>query len=257
MTTRRKAAGSASVGLAFLLALSACNGGSPSGHLDPRPDPSPSVLGETVKNAKPCERYTLIGAVRVPVAEALGHPRPGAPVLERFPRVNVQGAGQVFPLLDETYAAGRVWYQALLPIRPNGATGWVRAADLRLQRSDYRVVVDLSRLRLEVYDLCKRIATYPIAVGTRDTPTPRGTFFLNSLLKPPDRDSVYGALAFGLSAYSDVIRDWKWGGVVGIHGTNDPSSIGRRVSHGCIRLRNEDIRALARLLPLGTLVRIH
>ena len=138
MTTRRKAAGSASVGLAFLLALSACNGGSPSGHLDPRPDPSPSVLGETVKNAKPCERYTLIGAVRVPVAEALGHPRPGAPVLERFPRVNVQGAGQVFPLLDETYAAGRVWYQALLPIRPNGDAEAFRAprpgSDLRARQ---------------------------------------------------------------------------------------------------------------------------
>jgi hypothetical protein len=257
MRTRRKAAGPASVGLAFLFALSACNGGSPSGHEDPRPDPRPSVLGETVKNTRPCARYTLIGGVRVPVADALEHPRPGAPVLGRFSRVNVQGAGQVFPLLDETYAAGRVWYQALLPIRPNGATGWVRAADLRLQRSDYRVVVDLRRLRLEVYDLCERIAGYPIAVGTSDTPTPKGTFFLNSLLKPPDHDSVYGVLAFGLSAYSNVIRDWKWGGVVGIHGTNDPSSIGHRVSHGCIRLRNEDIRALARLLPLGTLVQIH
>jgi hypothetical protein len=112
-------------------------------------------------------------------------------------------------------------------------------------------------LRFEVFNLCKRIAGYPIAVGMRDTPTPRGTFFLNSLLKPPDHNSVYGVLAFGLSAYSNVIRDWTWGGVVGIHGTNDPSSIGHRVSHGCIRLQNAAIRKLARLLPLGTLVKIH
>ena len=68
---------------------------------------------------------------------------------------------------------------------------------------------------------------------------------------------MYGVLAFGLSAYSNVIRDWTWGGVVGIHGTNDPSSIGHRVSHGCIRLQNAAIRKLARLLPLGTLVKIH
>lgn len=252
MKTRPKAAGLASLSLTLLFVLSACNGSS-SGH----PDRSPSVLGETIEGKRPCERYTLIGRVRVPVTTALARPRPGAPVLGRFPRVNVQGAEQVFPLLDETYAAGRVWYRALLPMRPNGTTGWIRAADLRLQRSDYRLVVDLSRLRLEVYDLCKRIAGYPIAFGMRDTPTPKGTFFLNSLLKPPDRNSVYGVLAFGLSAYSNVIHDWTWGGMVGIHGTNDPSSIGHRVSHGCIRLRNADIRALARLLPLGTLVQIH
>jgi lipoprotein-anchoring transpeptidase ErfK/SrfK len=46
------------------------------------------------------------------------------------------------------------------------------------------------------------------------------------------------------------------GGIVGLHGTNDPTSIGRRVSHGCIRMRNADIRALVRILPLGTLVTI-
>jgi L,D-transpeptidase catalytic domain len=252
MKTRRKAAGLASLSLTLVFLLSACDG-SPSAN----PDRSPSVLGKRIEHKRPCESYTLIGRVRVPVSPALQHPRSGAPVLGRFPRVNVQGAQQVFPLLDETYAAGRVWYQALLPMRPNGATGWIRAADLRLQRSDYRLVVDLSRLRLDVFDLCKRIARYPIAVGTRDTPTPRGTFFLNSLLKPPDRNSVYGVLAFGLSAYSNVIRDWTWGGVVGIHGTNDPSSIGHRVSHGCIRLQNADIRALARRVPLGTLVQIH
>ena len=81
-------------------------------------------------------------------------------------------------------------------------------------------------------------------------------FFLNSLLRPPP-GSIYGEFTYGLSAYSDVIRNWKGGGIVGIHGTNDPSSIGRRVSHGCIRLRNADIARLVRTLPLGTLVTIH
>jgi len=83
-----------------------------------------------------------------------------------------------------------------------------------------------------------------------------GVFFLNSLLRPPP-GSIYGEFTYGLSAYSDVIRNWKGGGIVGIHGTNDPSSIGRRVSHGCIRLRNADIARLVRTLPLGTLVTIH
>ncbi len=51
--------------------------------------------------------------------------------------------------------------------------------------------------------------------------------------------------------------NWPGGGVLGIHGTNDPAhSIGERVSHGCIRMRNEDIDYLAGLLPLGTPVEI-
>lgn len=163
---------------------------------------------------------------------------------------------QVFPLLDETYAAGATWYRALLPMRPNGSTGWIAADDLALRRSDYRLRIDLSRFRLRVFRLCEEVAAYPIAVGTTDTPTPRGTFFLNSLLRPPERGTVYGAYAYGLSAYSGVIRDWSGGGIVGLHGTDDPSSVGRRVSHGCIRMRNEDIRALVSVLPLGTLVTI-
>jgi lipoprotein-anchoring transpeptidase ErfK/SrfK len=162
----------------------------------------------------------------------------------------------VFPLIEETYAGGDVWYEALLPIRPNDTAGWIVADDLRLQRSDYRLQIDLSRLRLDVFRLCRRVATYAIGVGTEDTPTPRGTFFLNSVLRPPEPGSVYGAFAFGLSGYSNVIRDWVGGGIVGIHGTNDPSSVGRRVSHGCIRMRNTDIRALVRILPLGTPVMI-
>ncbi|HEX9717886.1 MAG TPA: L,D-transpeptidase [Actinomycetota bacterium] len=217
----------------------------------PAPPASPAL-----RRQRACARYTLIGQIRGRSVPALRRPARSARVVARFPRVNAQGATQVFPLLDETYARGDVWYKALLPIRPNDSTGWIVGDDLRFQRSDYRLRIDLSRLRLEVYRLCRRVATYAIGVGTKDTPTPRGSFFLNSLLRPPERGSVYGAFAFGLSGYSDVIRDWDGGGIVGIHGTNDPSSIGRRASHGCIRMRNADIRALVRILPLGTPVTI-
>jgi lipoprotein-anchoring transpeptidase ErfK/SrfK len=55
-----------------------------------------------------------------------------------------------------------------------------------------------------------------------------------------------------LSGYSNVLTDFAGGdGVVGIHGTNDPSTIGKDVSHGCIRMTNENITKLAKSLPLG------
>ena len=236
--------------------LTACSGSAP---------PPASVEGKVVHpssgptveaSGRPCSHYTLIGQVRVPVAAARIKPDRSARIAGRFPRVNQQGAVQVFPLLEEATHAGHVWYRAMLPIRPNGITGWILDRDVRLQRSDYHLEVDLERFRLHVFHLCREIATYPVGVGDGETPTPKGTFFLNSLLKPPDPGTVYGAFAFGLSGYSDVIHDWTWGGVVGLHGTNDPSSIGHAVSHGCIRLRNADIRVLARMLPLGTLIRI-
>jgi lipoprotein-anchoring transpeptidase ErfK/SrfK len=53
-----------------------------------------------------------------------------------------------------------------------------------------------------------------------------------------------------------VLTDWPAGGFVGVHGTNQPELVPGRVSHGCIRLRNEDILRLARLLPVGTPVKI-
>jgi lipoprotein-anchoring transpeptidase ErfK/SrfK len=203
-----------------------------------------------------CEEFTLVGQMRVASVASRAHPRPNAPVIARFERVNPQGAGQVFPLVDHAYRRGRLWYLAMLPIRPNGSTGWIPESAIRLGRSDFRLRIDLDRFRLVLFERCERRASYPIGVGTQGTPTPRGTFFLNSLLRPPERGTVYGAFAFGLSAFSDVITNWEGGGVVGLHGTNDPSSIGRRASHGCIRMPNAAIRELARIVPLGTLVEI-
>jgi lipoprotein-anchoring transpeptidase ErfK/SrfK len=67
---------------------------------------------------------------------------------------------------------------------------------------------------------------------------------------------MYGPLAFGTSAHSAVLTDWPGGGVIGIHGTNEPGLLPGRVSHGCIRLRNRDVVRLGRRLKLGTPITI-
>lgn len=64
--------------------------------------------------------------------------------------------------------------------------------------------------------------------------------------------AFYGPVAFGTTARSAVLTDWPAGGFVGIHGTDAPGLIPGRVSHGCIRMRNHDIRRLATLMPVGT-----
>jgi lipoprotein-anchoring transpeptidase ErfK/SrfK len=60
----------------------------------------------------------------------------------------------------------------------------------------------------------------------------------------------------GTAAYSGVLTDWPGGGVIGIHGTNQPGLIPGRPSHGCIRMRNRDIKRLYALTPVGTPLRI-
>jgi lipoprotein-anchoring transpeptidase ErfK/SrfK len=108
-----------------------------------------------------------------------------------------------------------------------------------------------------LYDRQRLLQTYPVGIGTRDTPTPGGLYYLIELLRPPNPSGAYGPYAYGLSGFSDVIHHFNGGdGVIGLHGTNEPQKVGHDVSHGCIRMRNADITRLAHLLPLGTPIRI-
>ncbi|MBP2661234.1 MAG: ErfK/YbiS/YcfS/YnhG family protein, partial [Firmicutes bacterium] len=84
-----------------------------------------------------------------------------------------------------------------------------------------------------------------IAVGKRDTPTPIGEWIV--IWKSFRSGDIFGTRFLGL--------DVPWGGY-GIHGTNRPWSIGHFISHGCIRLRNNDIEELFEWVPVGTPVRI-
>ena len=91
----------------------------------------------------------------------------------------------------------------------------------------------------------------PVGIGAPSTPTPPGRFWIREKFRTAGSGSLYGPVAFGSSDYS-VLSEWPGGGVIGIHGTNEPSLIPGRPSHGCIRLRNSAARRLWRLLPVGT-----
>lgn len=104
--------------------------------------------------------------------------------------------------------------------------------------------VSVSKRQLKLYDASVLLKTYPIAVGKVLTPTPTGNYIIiNKELNP---GGPFGALWMGLSKPH-----------YGIHGTNDPSSIGKEVSLGCIRMHNEDVMELSSLVPTSTNVYIH
>lgn len=149
------------------------------------------------------------------------------------------------------------WVEVLLPVRPNGATGWIRSDDVELHDITVEVEVDLESRRLTVRDDGEELLSTATAIGDRDHPTPTGRFYIVDKLQSPNPGGAYGPFAMGLSAHSDVLTEFAGGdGQIGIHGTNTPDSIGQAVSHGCMRIDNAVIRQLTDILPLGTPVTI-
>lgn len=215
--------------------------------------PAPAPSGAEQPTPSLPEDGSLIATATVDRVEVRGEPDGAAPVLHQLANPTERGAPRV--LLVEQEQDG--WFEVLLPVRPNGSRGWIRSADVELSRTGYAVDVDLAAFELTVTRDGDQVLSSPIAYGSEDTPTPGGRYFITELLQPPDPDGVYGSFAFGLSGFSDVLLSFAGGeGVIGIHGTNDPDSIGQRVSAGCIRLPDEVIVELAGLLPLGTPVTI-
>ncbi|WP_416210905.1 L,D-transpeptidase [Frankia sp. Cr2] len=149
------------------------------------------------------------------------------------------------------------WWHVLLPVEPNGSTGWVKASQVKASLTGYHIVVARKDHRLRVYDKTTIVVDEPIAVGTTDTPTPGGHFYVTELLQPRNPAGAYGPYAFGLSGFSTTLDSFDGEDpVIGIHGTNQPNLVGQDVSHGCIRVRNDVITRLAKILPLGTPVEI-
>ncbi len=149
------------------------------------------------------------------------------------------------------------WLEVYLPIRPNGATGWVRASEVTFVENPFRIEVDLSENRLLLRRGDRVVMRERVAVGTGGTPTPTGLFYTRIEHRTGERNGVYGPYILMLSAYSEVHFTFGGGnGEVGIHGTNTPSLLGQDVSNGCIRMTNAGITRLARVAPVGTPVRI-
>ena len=149
------------------------------------------------------------------------------------------------------------WYRISVPGRPNGRTGWVRAAAVELHAVRKRVIIYRGARKFEFWDGARLVRTGKVAVGAPGAETPLGLFYVTDKFNPTvDPDwAILGAYAFETSAYSKL-TDWPGGGIVGVHGTPWPHLLGQAVSHGCIRLHNDDITFLRNRVPLGTPVKI-
>ena len=228
-----------------------------------------TVAKETSRVAKKPTRTCVAGSTRpvgtarttyaaVVQERAQAFRRPGSGRLASFGPENVNGVPTIFAVLakrvDERCAAQ--WYRVQLPLKPNGSTGWVRAADVELAPVTTRIEVDLSERRVTLFDRGRRVLTATAAIGS-----PADADADGALLRQPaaGADRRFRALRAGRDRDLRLLRGadrLDAGGPIAIHGTNRPDLLGRAVSNGCIRVRNDLLRQLFDRTLAGTPVTV-
>jgi hypothetical protein len=199
------------------------------------------------------ERTTTKWAHTADLQPVFSRPSGKARRVARLRLLTEDGFAEVYLVLSSwKNSAGNTWLKIRVPKRPNGLTGWVRASALGQLHTVHTLLrVNKHTLRLTLYDNGRKRFSARIGVGKAGTPTPSGHFWIREKFRVGG-NTLYGPRAIGTSAYAPYLTDWPGGGVVGLHGTNQPSLIPGRPSHGCIRLRNADILRLYKLAPKGT-----
>jgi lipoprotein-anchoring transpeptidase ErfK/SrfK len=179
-----------------------------------------------------------------------------SPVVAQLPLLTPEQTTNIVRVLDRRATASGLWVKVSVPGIPQSKEGWVPREALGSPRSvGTELVVDRARHRVTLTRNGRVVFTAPAAVGASGSPTPTGTFYIRNRLTKY-RSAFYGPIAFGTSARSAVLTDWPAGGFVGIHGTDRPDLVPGDVSHGCVRLKNQDIVTLDTLMPIGTPVTI-
>ena len=182
-------------------------------------------------------------------------PAPSAPAIQVVSmRRPITGSRTVLPVLQQaTGPAGVRWLRVALPARPNGRTGWIRAAEGTPAQTDWQIVVHRGAHRAVVLENGRARRTFSVVVGKPSTPTPLGRFFVTEKLWLGDGVSE-GPWALATSAYSDVLQHFAGGpGEIGLHGDVGFSApLGSSASHGCIRFADAAISWIAAHVGPGT-----
>ena len=164
-------------------------------------------------------------------------------------------SGQVVCLVSQELGD---WVSIYLPTGPQDTIGWVKRDDVTLTRHQYRIEIDRAAHALTVFNGTDPVVSTRIAIGP-DAPAAGSRLFVKDLVATPDPAGPYGSYAYGLSgSFNDLAAFTTGAGVVALHGTNDPATLGLDIDHGAVAL---DPAALTNLvqtvgLPLGTPVEV-
>lgn len=217
-----------------------------------KPKPAPTTTTTKPKPKPP-----------MPERTTLATPRGTIPTFDGPGGRNIGSVGTFFgwPITTPVLERKGEWLHVRLPERPNGKTAWVRATDVRLSSTIYRIVIRRGMKDLTVYQEGWPLMTVPAGLGKAETPTPLGSFFVAVIEQPGPHG--YGPIVLDTSAHSEAIQSWQGAGdaIIAMHGPISAKSdaqigsTGTYISNGCIRLHESDQQRLT-LIPLGTPVDI-
>jgi lipoprotein-anchoring transpeptidase ErfK/SrfK len=182
------------------------------------------------------------------------HARPGGKLLFRVLPTTVYGRRLI---LSVTRRRG-AWAAVPTFLVPNGRRAWVRVSrrTFVVRRTRWRISADLSARTVTVLHGDQRVRSMRVAIGGSSTPTPPGTYAVTDKLDGRAFGRAYGCCILALSGHQPRVRTGPIDGRLAIHGTDRPDLIGARVSEGCLRASDRNLRWLMRTVPVGAQVTI-
>ena len=223
---------------------------------DAKPTVKKRAVAPTTTTTAPQPQPALTATQKVPELTAYQDATETSPAVTKLTDKTEYNIPRTYLVTDQTSRPG--WLNVLLPIRPNGASGWIKASDVTLGTSDYEIRIEVGTHKLTLLKLGQPVLESGVVVGADKTPTPPGRFYVTDPLDLHSQPNAgYGVFALGISGYSDVLTSFKGGpGQLAVHGTNNPDQVGQNISNGCVRVPNDIIEQLAAQAPPGTPVTI-
>jgi lipoprotein-anchoring transpeptidase ErfK/SrfK len=217
---------------------------------------APSTTTATTATTAPKPVAAVTATQKVPELTAYQDAVEASAPVTKLSAKTEYGLPRTFLVTDQNSHPG--WLDVLLPIRPNGASGWIKASDVTLGETDYEIRIELGAHKLTLLKLGQPVLDSGVVIGTDKTPTPVGKFYVTDPLDLHSQPNAgYGVFALGISGYSDVLTSFKGGpGQIAVHGTSNPGQVGQNISNGCVRVPNDIIEKIAAQAPLGTPVTI-
>lgn len=262
----RVAAGAAVLALAGSAAPSAAALGS--GAFGPMPGAPPEVVPSASLPVLPALTRNPRGAIRRAARTAQARKglltvhlkapstlraAPGGRSLGRVGLRTAYGAKRVFAAA--AFAPGWVGVRAVQA--RHGRIAWLRGEVVEVKPTTTTLVADLSAREVTLRVGGRVAARAPIGIGRPGSETPLGRYGVTDRLEGGGGAGAYGCCVMPLTGHqSKLPPGWTGGTRIAFHGTPTPGTVGKEVSAGCLRMRNEDIRRILPRVPLGTTVTI-
>jgi lipoprotein-anchoring transpeptidase ErfK/SrfK len=221
---------------------------------------SPSIAAAAASIAAPSRAHGATIARIVVPAEARSRAGAGAKVWLVGTATSWSAEPQSLLVLGSATYRGREWVHLLLPIRPDGTTGWVPRSHVVLTTTRYWITVDKAARTVTIYDRGRQVRRFLAVIGKPATPTPDGLAAIWERDPQPDPQGFLGPWAMPLTVLSNVLFNFGGGpGRIAIHGRGGASlenPLGSAASHGCVRIDDDEIEWMAAHIQPGTPVDI-